>query len=93
MESNLSQNDYPIQELNGSFLLPNILKQYVASCTTSVYVNLSKNSFLTPDFSKAGAKVRLFSEPPKLFQENFHLLCKKLSALDQYQAQKTDIPY
>ena len=47
MESNLSQNDYPIQELNGSFLLPNILKQYVASCTTSVYVNLSKNSFFS----------------------------------------------
>ena len=53
MESNLSQNDYPIQELNGSFLLPNILKQYVASCTTSVYVNLSKNS--------------LFSAPTQIF--------------------------
>ena len=25
MECNLSQNDYPIQELNGLFLIPNIL--------------------------------------------------------------------
>ena len=37
-----------IQFLDGSFLLPNILKKYVASCTTSVYVNLSKNSFFLP---------------------------------------------
>ena len=36
-----------IQFLDGSFLLPNILtKKYVASCTTSVYVNLSKNSLM-----------------------------------------------
>ena len=60
MESNLSQNDYPIQELNGSFLLPNILKQYVASCTTSVYVNLSKNSLLPPSFGKRVQRYELF---------------------------------
>ena len=81
------------QEIKRFVHLPKYFIKVLASCTTSVYVNLSKNSFFTPDFSKAGAKVRLFSEPPKLFQENFHLLCKKLSALDQYQAQKTDIPY
>ena len=44
-----------IQELNGSFLIPNILiKKYVASCTTSVYVNLSKNSFFTLNAQKLG---------------------------------------
>ena len=45
----------------------------LASCTTSfsVYVSLSKNSFgiaLSGHFLKAGAKVRLFSESPKLFR-------------------------
>ena len=93
MESNLSQNDYPIQELNGSFLLPNILKQYVASCTTSVYVNLSKNSFLAPLVRKAGAKVHTFSELPKLFRENFHLSCKNSSTLDTSQDPKHATPY
>ena len=84
----------PLQFLDGSFLLPNILtKKYVASCTTSVYVNLSKNSFLTPDFSKAGAKVRTFSEPTKLFRRNFHLLCKILATLDEYQDAKWATPY
>ena len=41
----------------------------LASCTTSVYVNLSKNSFLVaPTFwAKADAKVRLFSEPPNFY--------------------------
>ena len=39
-----------IQELNGSFLIPKHLYiinniKALASCTTSVYVNLSKNSF------------------------------------------------
>ena len=41
--------EQPPQELNGLFLLPKCLyKSYykaLASCTTSVYVNLSKNSF------------------------------------------------
>ena len=39
-----------------------------------LYLNLSKNSSLTAFFRKADAKVRLFFEPPKLFQvffENF----------------------
>ena len=68
-------------------------EKYVASCTTSVYVNLSKNSFLTPKFWKAGAKVRTFSEPPKLFRRNFHLLCKILASLDKYQDAKWATPY
>jgi len=33
------------QKINGSFLLPKYSKRVLASCTTSVYVNLSKNSF------------------------------------------------
>ena len=33
-----------------------------------LYLNLSKNSSLTAFFRKADAKVRLFFEPPKLFQ-------------------------
>jgi len=45
----------PSRNWNGSFLIPNILiKKYVASCTTSVYVNLSKNSFFTLNAQKLG---------------------------------------
>ena len=84
----------PLQFLDGLFLLPkSITKNTLASCTTSVYVNLSKNSFLTPDFSKAGAKVRTFSEPTKLLRRNFHLLCKNLVTLDEYQDAKWATPY
>jgi hypothetical protein len=75
------------------FLLPKYSLKVLASCTTSVYVNLSKNSFFTPDFSKAGAKVRLFSEPPKLFRRNFIILKKISFTLDKNQARKTATPY
>jgi len=79
----------PIQFLDGLFLYTqHTPKKYVASCTTSVYVNLSKNSFFLPPSLKAGAKVQTFSEPPKLFQENFHLLCKNLASLDKSQDRK-----
>jgi len=74
-------------------LYPTYSHKYVASCTTSVYVNLSKNSFTPSVFRKAGAKVRTFSELPKLFQENFHLLCKKHATLDKYQGTKWHTPY
>ena len=70
MECNLSQNDYPIQELNGLFHIPKYSSRVLASCTTSVYVNLSKNSFLRyhPNFcAKADAKVRIISIQTKLF--------------------------
>ena len=68
-----------------------------ASCTTSVYVNLSKNSLflrLGPTFwAKAGAKVLLFSEPAKLFGENFRFLCVFLTSLDIGQAKRHATPY
>ena len=44
-------------------------------------------------FLKAGAKVQTFSEPPKLFRRNFHLLCKILATLDEYQDTKQATPY
>ncbi|MBQ8155686.1 MAG: hypothetical protein IJ082_05125, partial [Prevotella sp.] len=66
----------------------------LASCTTSVYVNLSKNSFLiTPLVWKAGAKVLLFSEPTKLFERKFQFLCNFSNALDVNQIKETHIPY
>ena len=77
MESNLSQNDYPIQELNGSFLLPNILKQYVASCTTSVYVNLSKNSLFYLPRSESGCKGTNFFRTAKTFPGKFSSFMQK----------------
>ena len=40
-----------------------------------LYLNLSKNSSLTAFFRKADAKVRLFFEPPKLFQVFFWKFC------------------
>ena len=83
MESNLSQNDYPIQELNGSFLLPNILKQYVASCTTSVYVNLSKNSLLPPSFGKRVQRYELFPNRQNFSRKIFIFHAKNHSLLTQ----------
>jgi hypothetical protein len=69
-----------IQELNGLFLIPkhsyiiyNI--QALASCTTSVYVNLSKNSFFLcyhpKKSAKADAKVHTFLIPTKFFGNFF----------------------
>ena len=69
----------------------------LASCTTSVYVNLSKNSlFHRPQggcFPKADAKVRLFSELPKLFQEKFRCRTQFFVALDVSQSDKRLTPY
>ena len=95
----------------------------IASCTTSVYVNLSKNSlmpfgldflhdseiqmnlsfsrcsgssFFAPDpafWAKAGAKVLLFSEPPKLFGKNFQFSGKKVARLDKHQGRIPHIHY
>ncbi|MBR1768014.1 MAG: hypothetical protein IJ742_04815, partial [Prevotella sp.] len=66
----------------------------LASCTTSVYVNLSKNSFLiTPLVWKAGAKVLLFSEPTKLFERKFQFLSGFFTPLDTYQCKDTYIHY
>ena len=44
-------------------------------------------------FAKAGAKVHTFSELPKLFREKFHISCKILPTLDQYQDIKYPTPY
>ena len=46
----------------------NISNLVLLACS---YLNLSKNSSLSPSFSKADAKVRTFSEPPKLFRSFF----------------------
>ena len=54
----------------------------------SVYVNLSKNSFLMSSQGqslKADAKVRLFSEPPNFFKKKISFLCKKVSRIDLNQ--------
>jgi hypothetical protein len=40
---------------------------------------------LSASVSKAGAKVRLFSEPAKLFVENLRFLCRFSASLDFYQ--------
>jgi hypothetical protein len=57
----------------------------LASCTTSlvsVYVNLSKNSFLSADatFSaKADAKVSTFFQTRKSFEKKFSKIIKKIT--------------
>ena len=66
-----------IQELNGSFLLPKHLYiinniKALASCTTSVYVNLSKNSFFSAIayfFRESGCKGTAFFRTCKTFGE------------------------
>ena len=81
-----------IQELNGSFLIPK--HQYIiyniqalASCTTSVYVNLSKNSFFLcyhpKKSAKADAKVQLFLIPSKFFEDFFQSLTKVFGIIDK----------
>ena len=37
-------------------------------------------------FAKAGAKVLLFFEPPKLFQEKIQIKHRKIARLDKYQS-------
>ena len=39
--------------------------------------------------AKADAKVRLFSELPKLFEENFQFFAKKIFWIDVYQLRTT----
>ena len=62
-----------------SFLIPKSITA-LASCTTSVYVNLSKNSFFMPPHlifcAKASAKVQQISIPSKLLGENFQKIQK-----------------
>jgi len=81
-----------IQELNGSFLLPKHLYiinniKALASCTTSVYVNLSKNSFFLchhpKKSAKADAKVQLFLIPSKFFEDFFYSLTKVFEIIDK----------
>ena len=58
-----------------------------ASCTTSVYVNLSKNALLhtnRPDFwAKADAKVRKFRIQSKLFPQNITKMIKVFGFVDK----------
>ena len=58
-----------------------------ASCTTSVYVNLSKNTLLhtnRPDFwAKADAKVQNITIQTKLFNENITKLMKVFAFVDK----------
>ena len=58
-----------------------------ASCTTSVYVNLSKNTLLhtnRPDFwAKADAQVQKITIQTKLFNENITKLMKVLAFVDK----------
>jgi len=62
----------------------------------SVYLNLSKNSFLCARRAvtlKADAKVRLFSEPPNFWTKKNHFSCKKVAGLDLSQDCNSPIPY
>ena len=74
-----------------------VLRKVLASCTTSVYVNLSKNSFFwcaaEVVSSLAGAKVQTFPEPTKLFKEKFQFKRLFRNALDAGQSQKVPTPY
>ena len=81
-----------IQELNGSFLIPKHLYiinniKALASCTTSVYVNLSKNSFFLcyhpKKSAKADAKVQLFLIPSKFFANFFSKNTKVFGIIDK----------
>lgn len=55
----------------------------LASCTTCLFIlNLSKNSFFMPCFSKANAKVLPFSDIRKSLCIFFLFLCKKDLILD-----------
>ena len=77
----LSQNDYPIPRIKRfvSFT-QHTHNKYVASCTTSVYVNLSKNSFSThPEhrgFRKRVQRYALFPKQQNFFGKNFMFYAK-----------------
>ena len=73
-----------IQELNGSFLIPKHLYiinniKALASCTTSVYVNLSKNSFYGANAKKlreSGCKGTTISDTLQIFRRLFSIFNK-----------------
>ena len=73
-----------IQELNGSFLLPKHLYiinniKALASCTTSVYVNLSKNSFFSANAQKlreSGCKGTTIFDTLQIFRRLFSIFNK-----------------
>ena len=72
----------PFQFLDGSFLFTQEYhKNTLASCTTSVYVNLSKNSFFfrsRPGFlGESGCKGTAFFRTAKTFQEKISVYRQK----------------
>ena len=79
---------------DGSFNYPRDIKS-LASCTTTSSVlckTLKELFFFMPHLifeAKADAKVRLFSELPKLFEENVQFFAKKIFWLDMYQLRRT----
>ena len=87
----------PLKKLKRFVQLPkyltlNIKHQALASCTTSVYVNLSKNSFSVCRRRSlprlAGAKVHTFSETTKLLGSFFLFSYNNISCLDACQDTK-----
>ena len=85
----LSQNDYPrflfrkvacatFQEIETVCSFTQVLRKVLASCTTSVYVNLSKNSFFLfacqVVFLICGCKGTVFFWATKTFLEKFSFL-------------------
>ena len=79
--------------LDGSFNYPSAPKSTRFLYYLSVYGNLSKNSFLLPSFPKAGAKVRLFLEPTKLFEEKILFFSVRFTLLDFGQSIRNLTPY
>ena len=84
---------------DGSFNYPRDTKS-LASCTTtsSVLCKTLKELFFfmlisSGLFLKADAKVRLFSELPKLFEENFQFLAKKIRDLTNIKPRNGVTPY
>ena len=79
------------------FNLQSPTKNALASCTTSVYVNLSKNSSFSSRSQgvslKADAKVRIISETTKLFGKKFRFTPQFLFTLDLCQTRKPFTPY
>ena len=64
-------------------ILPKYSEEYsLLVLLVSVYVNLSKNSLFALLVRKAGAKVQLFSEPAKLFEEKFGVIYTIISLFD-----------
>ena len=68
----------PLQFLDGSFLFTQEYHENtLASCTTSVYVNLSKNSLiLLPNFGKRVQRYELFPNRQNFFGEIFIFYAK-----------------